>query len=468
MLAEEKNIDQLFQEKLGDYQKTPPQFLWNNIESKLDLQQRTHRIIQLIRVGVAAAVMLAFLAGWWILNQTSPNIPVESKMAGTIIQKTETSIPANDEQPLNQGAISKESANESSEKSPVEQNEPKREQYKPSISSIATFAPNTSFLNKTSEASLVEKKDPILVDVEKEFLSHFQNNLKLIKQLSAWISSFNNIPNQIDTLRVNKPVYQVNKQYTISNTIYSPGAKTESTNKKGKWSVSAGITPVFTTQIDNAVYSSRQTTSNENSVSGNLMAGYRLGNRVIVKSGIIYSQVKQMTKNVNFTSGGPSSDFFGKTLMANTPSGKVNLSKISASKYEMSLAYSSSTLSGFQSDLKQDFSYIEIPVQATYKILNRKFYVGVNGGISTNILVANKADLFDNGQKINSGETSRLRNVSYSGAVGLELGYDLGNRITLTVEPRIKHFLTSLSSNNAVDFKPYQLNIVTGVTYSFN
>jgi hypothetical protein len=92
----------------------------------------------------------------------------------------------------------------------------------------------------------------------------------------------------------------------------------------------------------------------------------------------------------------------------------------------------------------------------------------VTGGLSTNILTGNKAGLYENGQMVNQGQTGSLRDLTFSGAVGLELGYDLGNKVTLTIEPRVKHFINSLSSNQSIDFKPYQIDIMTGVTYSFN
>ena len=120
------------------------------------------------------------------------------------------------------------------------------------------------------------------------------------------------------------------------------------------------------------------------------------------------------------------------------------------------------------SQLKQELQYIEVPVQATYKLIDRKVSIGLNGGISTNILVGNKALLNENGNQVGEGETSGMRNVVYSGSVGLEMGYELTNRITLTVEPRFKYFLNSLSGNKSVHYKPSQMEIVTGLAYSFN
>lgn len=465
MLAEKNNIDQLFQEKLGDYEKNPPMFLWNNIESKLDALQRIRKINRIKGLGIAAAIMFAFLAGWWFSNNSLPTNQIEDKIAGKVIQKNENINQTNKIQPINQIAATDESANKSSEKFSAERNSSTAKQYQPSISSMASFAPSTSFLNKSNEASLLETKEPVLVDVEKEFLSHFQNNLKLIKQLSAWVTSFNHNPKGLDTIKGNKQLNQLN--INSKQSLFAHDSKKESFKKVNNWTLSAGVAPVFTSQKQGGNYTLSQNTTAENSISEALMVGYKINKRIVVKSGVIYNQLRQVTKNVEYSPTTLTSGMLVRTSQA-TPSGNVNFKKGIALNSENGFSSFNASLSGYQPELKQEFGYIEIPVQATYKIINHKFNMGVTGGISANILVGNKAGLFENGQRVNSGETANLRDVTYSGAMGLELGYDLGNRITLTVEPRVKHFINSLSSNKTVDFKPNQLDIITGVTYSFN
>jgi hypothetical protein len=228
------------------------------------------------------------------------------------------------------------------------------------------------------------------------------------------------------------------------------------------------LSPVSITQRQGGSSISGQQTSYENSVSGSMLAGYKIGKKIVVKSGIILSQLKQVTKNTDYSSVYSSSQLAFSTAHLTTPSGSVNLERTSALKSNTLLSADILPLAGSEQDLKQEFSYIEIPVQVVYKLIDHKFNLGITGGISTNILAGNRAGLYENGQKINQGQTSNLRGITYSGVLGVELGYDLGNNITLTVEPCIKRFLNSLSSNKAIDFKPYRVDIMTGITYSFN
>ena len=89
MLTNKKNIDQLFQEKLGDCEKNPPFYLWKNIQGNLDQQRKIKRLAWFRRAAVAAVVVMAFLAGW-MMTQT-PSLP-EQQQAGNY--ETHQQVPA--------------------------------------------------------------------------------------------------------------------------------------------------------------------------------------------------------------------------------------------------------------------------------------------------------------------------------------------------------------------------------------
>ena len=59
MLTNKKNIDQLFQEKLGDYEKNPPFYLWKNIQGNLDQQRKIKRLAWFRRAAVASELATA-------------------------------------------------------------------------------------------------------------------------------------------------------------------------------------------------------------------------------------------------------------------------------------------------------------------------------------------------------------------------------------------------------------------------
>ena len=61
-MKENKNIERLFQEKFKDFEVTPPDFVWENIQSKLHPEEKKRRIVPLwFKVGsIAASLTLLF------------------------------------------------------------------------------------------------------------------------------------------------------------------------------------------------------------------------------------------------------------------------------------------------------------------------------------------------------------------------------------------------------------------------
>jgi len=67
-MVEKKNIDQIF-ERLRDYQKDPPVFIWNEIEN--DLIRKKERFSLMTAFAAAAAVIIIVLSGWWMTANRS-------------------------------------------------------------------------------------------------------------------------------------------------------------------------------------------------------------------------------------------------------------------------------------------------------------------------------------------------------------------------------------------------------------
>lgn len=487
MLSDNKHIDKLFREKLGEIEKTPPMYVWTNIQEKLDARRKERRIALLKTVSIAAAIVLAFLAGWQLTNPTDKGAIQQNSVA---VQRdtNNNARPSANATLANTNVIS---ANSNQDTSKTSAHTPKVTRPSASkLSSLATFAANTSFIDNDNHTTAKKSEDLVLFNNEKELKDELHNNFKMVKKLTDWMTA-NKKDSIADQKHNSKSVvihpYSYSssaRSVTIASNTPSPSSSPSASN--GRWSIKAEFAPVFNSQANssnqgNSLSYSRtqssksQQTNAETSFSGGMIAGYKVGKRLILKSGFIYNNIRQSTNNVSFM--GANALLFniaGNSNIASTPAGQVNLNKtvnnntqmdvISGSSYQLSNSASYSSAG----ELKQDIGFIEIPVQATYKLIDKKIAVGLTGGISTNILVGNKATLSENGERTGTGETSNMRNVVYSGAVGLEVGYVITNRITLTVEPRFKHFINSLSSNKSVNYKPSQFGFVTGLTYSFN
>jgi|GEM_PF-748821 len=482
MLNENRNIDQLFREKLGELEKTPPMYLWTNIQAKLNVRRKERRIAMLKTASVAAAIVLAFLAGWWMTNPINNGTLKENRVADQQNIINNISPTAN----KNLATAEKLSVASNQDTSGNSAIPPKVIRSSTSkLSSLATFAANTSFITNDNPSTVQKSGELELFNNENEFLEELQQNSKIVKKFSDWIAAvrkdsiFHEETNSKSVII--RPFSHSTSEKSVTLAMNNPG------RSNGRWSVKAEVAPVFNSQAKNNSQSNYflsngsqnykpQETTAENTFSGGMVAGYKVSKRLVVKSGFVYNNIRQTTRNVDFMGANSMYNNSGNATLASTPSGFVNLDRIVGgdtqsdpisgnSDYLLSSSFAKYSAAN---DLKQDIKYIEIPVQATYKLIDRKIAVGLTGGISTNILVGNKAILSENGEQISTGETANMRNVVYSGSVGFEVGYEITNRITLTVEPRLKHFINSISSNKSVNYKPSQMAIVTGLTYSFN
>jgi hypothetical protein len=478
MLDANKDIDQLFRKKLGDFEKTPPNLLWANIQTRLDQKQNGLRLTMVKTVGIAAAILLAFLAGWWMTNPTNK---------GTIPQNSvaiQNKINPNIDAPTNKASETIEmlSVNANPVAPAISKSSQKVDKTSSSnLSTLATFAANTTFINKLNDKVEPKTSELELFNSEKEFLSILQSKFKLAKRLTDWITTSKNdstitVGSNIKSLNI-KPFNDVSTGEITSITYNNPAK-----NTSGRWSLKAEIAPVFNSQPQNnrqgsSLFSDSrnylsQRTRASNTVSAGMMAGYKVGKYLVVKSGLVYNKIHQTTSHVNLMGAIPTSYILGYEINAITPSGQVTLTRKGNSGINADPIFNKlsgiSTSYSFNGELSQNIEFIEIPLQATYKLISKKVNVGLTGGISTNILIGNKANLSDNGTGIGSGETGSMRHIVYSSAVGVEIGYEITNRIVITVEPRLKRYMNSLSSNKSVNFKPSQMEVVTGLSYSFN
>ena len=478
MLAEKRNIDQVFREKLADYEQTPPAFVWTNIKGKLSTRKKERRIAFFKTVGIAAAIAVAFLAGWLTTNPTeniavlqknavekpaiNQNIePSTEKRADPAIHKENTTIATN----ANTTGTAQKGINKKSLQ----------------FSSLASFAANTSFVDNSNLLKSQKSGELVLFKSEKDLLDHLQKNFKMVKKLTDWIAAVrkDSVPSAVKNPKTftTVPFKQMTDIGSVTKGVNVPASKTD------RWSLKAEFSPAFNSQNPNGgkdglLYVGPgnykpQDTRTENTVYGGMIAGYKVGKRFIIRSGVVYNNLRQTTRNVNFMSMNPQYNVPVGTALASTPVGNVSLNNTGNSNSSAAVNSDYSLSNGTKyysasSELKQNLEFIEIPFLATYRLVDKKVVIGLTGGVSTNILVGNRAILSENGGKISGGETNNMRNVVYSGAVGLEMGYAINNRITLTVEPRVKRFINSLSSSKSVNYKPYQVGIVTGLSYSFN
>jgi hypothetical protein len=383
-----KQIDRLCYEKLKDYQKEPPVFLWNNIEKQINRNKGDGNLIFII--AVAAAVFTLFLSGWWLTGNDHSIQPVSLSSASK----------GND--PKQADKITDPAV-----------------KFKPSAFAMASFAAKSSLPAKNNK-KISEGEEPVFVSPHDKITGPVINRIcsdeKSVKKVTEPVSSRN-------------LAYRENEEKNLT-TSFKPERKDH------KWDLKIQSGLLVTSGIKNIT---GLRTSSENSFSRGITGGYQLTRRLSVKSGLMMNQLKQRSQT---------SDLISSVI--NTPLGKVNINPSGSFSKPV---------------IKQKLDYLGIPVRADYKIIDKKVNVSVNAGINANLLTSNKAVISDNHLTTKS-KTAEMRDVTWSGEVGVEIGYDISKKITFSVEPHLKQFINSL--NSSADLRPFQAELIAGLTYSFN
>lgn len=211
----------------------------------------------------------------------------------------------------------------------------------------------------------------------------------------------------------------------------------EKINHERLWaSVTAATGSYSTVATSNSLYgsSSFQSASAGSSNAGSsysygMLAGMRVSNRIVIQSGVQYSnQSAGTTTNIN----APSSLYAVANYSSNSLASPANFS----SPYAITSAN----------------EFISVPVQAGYLFVDRKIGLQLNSGISTDFFVRNT--LSDpSGQRQSysqgAGQDSPYRAVNFSGLMSSEVSYKLGRHYRLSLVPGVRYsFAPVLKSAN--------------------
>ncbi len=124
------------------------------------------------------------------------------------------------------------------------------------------------------------------------------------------------------------------------------------------------------------------------------------------------------------------------------------------------------TRNQYKGELNQKIGYVEVPVEMAYQLIDKKFGISVVGGFSTLFLNRNEISLLSPGMNMNIGEADNLNSVHFSTNVGMGFKYSFLKSFEANLEPMFKYQLNTFS-NDSGNFKPFLFGIYTGVSFKF-
>lgn len=240
-----------------------------------------------------------------------------------------------------------------------------------------------------------------------------------------------------------------------------------------RWQITSSVAPIYFGSTSNGSPIDSSFAGNSKSYKTNMSVrlgvNYAVNKKLTVRAGVSQVTLDYNTNDVLVYAG------MQRNKLGNVDTNGQNqflhfarksaASKTAAVTGAVSIATNLST-DEFASTLNQRMGYIEVPVELSYAIVDKKFGLNVIGGVSTLFLNENKITVLSDGLTTNLGEANNLNKTHFSTNVGLGMRYRFYKAFQANFEPMFKYQINTFSKGDG-NFKPYFLGLYTGVSYSF-
>ncbi|MQP25030.1 hypothetical protein GFJ94_08130 [Flavobacterium sp. LMO8] len=244
------------------------------------------------------------------------------------------------------------------------------------------------------------------------------------------------------------------------------GKNEDEKEKRSRWAVSTNASPVYFNSVAEGSSLDSRFNANQKEYNNTLSYGvgvnYAINNKWTIKTGVNNLSLDYNTTDITFyqdVSAKPIENLNTNSMgkMINIKSKLEDNSFISVEEFETRK---------YDGAINQQISFIEVPLELGYKLLDRKFGIELIGGISTLFLNDNSVSIVSNGQEIVIGEANNLNNIHFSSNVGLGFKYSFWKSFNANFQPMFKYQINTFNENSG-NFKPYFIGLYTGVSFSF-
>lgn len=524
-MSEEKNIDKLFKEQFKDFEITPPDAIWENIEAELDKDKRKRKVIPIWwKVGgIAASLLLLFTVANSLINTSNNGIDSD-------VVDTEKSIPntiEGDDRNVNsldkttqQLITDREDHVENKENSKTQQivttpNVPnssksfavnkeasdtvngrdklksrrtnKSKQGNPvvlntTINSINSK--NTPKMNTNSAHQNVvvhsPKSNTSKQKGDDDGLYREKNESKqLVKEESikttTAVVSLNTSERALNTVGIDSS--KLKKTAPIDNAIAQAVAEAKEDHKTVKdsintlskrWSLAPNMAPVYFNSLGNGSSIDPQFVDNSKegniNVSYGLKGAYAVNNKITVRVGVNKVNLGYSTKNIMA---------FAASNVSTSARSLQNVNSEDDSSIYVSaknISFENGPQALFmkeQGSLNQELGFIEVPIEIAYSVIDSKIGLSLIGGFSTLFLNSNDIYSLENsGRRTRLGEASNINDMSYSANFGIGVNYNISKQLRFNLEPTFKYQINTFNDTSG-DFQPFFIGVYTGLSFKF-
>ena len=250
-------------------------------------------------------------------------------------------------------------------------------------------------------------------------------------------------------------------------------SKLKKESKRSRWQLASNVAPVFLGSVSNG--SPIDSTLSKNSKSYNTNVGFGIGvsyavnNKFSIRTGLNKVNLSYDTNDISFFRGMQAKTLSG--VQHNAASAMIHVESNSAANTSSSpeielLPFETTFINKSVGSLKQEMGYLEMPVEMTYNVLDKKFGIKIIGGFSTLFLQENSVSIVSENRDTVLGKANNLNDVHFSTNFGLGFRYSFLKSFEFNVDPTVKYQLNTFNGN-AGSFKPYLFGIYSGISYKF-
>ncbi|MHA3788444.1 hypothetical protein ACX0HA_09565 [Flavobacterium hauense] len=243
-------------------------------------------------------------------------------------------------------------------------------------------------------------------------------------------------------------------------------AVAENKKSKERWNIKPQVAPVFYSSLSDGSPINEQFASNSKSYDNDLSYGlginYAVSDRISIRSGINTVNLNYSTNDIAYYASlnGLTSNI-GESKAANIVI--QNPGDVSPEPFLID-GQSTQLMEG---SMVQKTGYIEIPLEMSYALVNKKFGIDLIGGVSGLFLNENNVSVVSStGMSTEVGQAQNLNNLHFSTNVGVGFKYKFWESFQANFEPTFKYQVNAYS-RDAGNFKPYFIGLYSGVSFSF-
>ncbi|WP_308991828.1 hypothetical protein QLS71_006570 [Mariniflexile litorale] len=500
-MSDKKHIDRLFQEHFKDFEASPSDAVWKNIEAELNQDKKKRRIIPIWwRYGGVAALLalLLTMGGTYFFNEENTN-PIQ--VVDTEDNQTRSSNISNDIKVAveNDKPTQNNLENGSQNNAKVVESSTTKILYESSIVNTSSSTNKNESIHQSGLPSNKKAniKNSLTPSINNAFATNSQGKSEN-KNKSIHTAVVNNSKNTDETLQTSGSLINTQKaKELISNASKDNTsiAKIEDKEKKtltieevldkdkevveneksaNKWRITPNAAPVYFNSLGEG--SSIDPELNANSKTGEIgmsygiSASYAVNNKLSVRSGINKVNLGYNTNNVVIYQpvGASSSSRMLQNVNSNSNTKNYdapnnNISIISGE----TLSAKPDSFSSTSTSINQSLGYIEVPLEIQYALVNSKLGINVIGGFSSFFLSDNKVfSEGETGQRAFIGEADNINKISYSANFGVGFNYQVSKKIDVNLEPMFKYQINTFNDTSG-NFTPFFIGVYTGFTIKF-